>query len=149
MSFEDICERLKTLMLQYFIETDKIIDNVVTDDSTKVLSAKQGLLLDKKINEMKTIVIISSEVKICEEENVPMQGYHIGDKYIEFITKGDEENTSFYLLLTEFIPPINNMEIIQNKIITIDSSSTNTEYPSAKAVYDLFNSIIDFDEELY
>ena len=119
MSFEDICERLKTLMSEYFIETNKIIDNVITNDSTKVLSAKQGLLLDKKINEKKAITIISSELKICEEENVPIQGYHIGDKYIEFIMKGDEENISFYLLLTEFIPPINNMEIIQNKIDSI------------------------------
>lgn len=36
-----------------------------------------------------------------------------------------------------------------NKVTSISSSSTNTEYPTAKAVYDLFASITDFDGELY
>ena len=42
-----------------------------------------------------------------------------------------------------------NLETGDNKVTTISSSSTNTEYPSAKAVYDLFNSIIDGDEVSY
>lgn len=42
-----------------------------------------------------------------------------------------------------------NLETGNNKVTTISSSSTNTEYPSAKAVYDLFNSIIDGDEVSY
>lgn len=42
-----------------------------------------------------------------------------------------------------------NKEDKSNKITTITESSTNTEYPSGKAVYDLFNSIINADEELY
>lgn len=44
---------------------------------------------------------------------------------------------------------IDTKEDISNKVTSINNSSTNTQYPSAKAVYDLFNSIIDFDEELY
>lgn len=36
-------------------------------------------------------------------------------------------------------------EDTSNKVTSISSSSTNTQYPSAKAVYDLFNSIVDAD----
>lgn len=36
-----------------------------------------------------------------------------------------------------------------NKVTSISSSSTDTQYPTAKAVYDLFNSITDGDEVLY
>lgn len=40
-------------------------------------------------------------------------------------------------------------ESISNKVTSITSSSTNTEYPSAAAVWNLFNSIIDGDEIYY
>lgn len=40
---------------------------------------------------------------------------------------------------------LNNKEDTSNKVTSISSSSTDTEYPSAKAVYDLFNSIVDAD----
>lgn len=36
-----------------------------------------------------------------------------------------------------------------NKVTSITSSSTNTEYPSALAVYNLFNSIVNGNEVEY
>ena len=44
---------------------------------------------------------------------------------------------------------IENCEQLSNKVTSINSSSTDNEYPSAKAVYDLFNSITDGDEVSY
>ena len=44
---------------------------------------------------------------------------------------------------------IDECEKLSNKVATITSSSTNAQYPSAKAVYDLFNSITDGDEVSY
>lgn len=41
------------------------------------------------------------------------------------------------------------LETANNKVTSISNVSTNTQYPSAKAVYDLFNSIIDGDEVSY
>lgn len=41
------------------------------------------------------------------------------------------------------------LETANNKVTAISNASTNTQYPSAKAVYDLFNSIIDGDEVSY
>lgn len=64
--------------------------------------------------------------------------YNIADN-VMFVSKGTLEN-----VITG-----KNLETANNKVTTISSSSTNTEYPSAKAVYDLFNSIIDGDEVSY
>ena len=44
---------------------------------------------------------------------------------------------------------IENCEVLENKVTSITSGSTDSEYPSAKAVYDLFNSITDGDEVSY
>lgn len=46
-------------------------------------------------------------------------------------------------------PNISEKENTSNKVTSITSSSTNTQYPSAKAVYELFNNIIDGDEVNY
>ena len=43
----------------------------------------------------------------------------------------------------------NNAEHTANKITTITSSSTDTEYPSAKSVWTLFNSIQNGNEVSY
>ena len=40
-------------------------------------------------------------------------------------------------------------EAVSNKSTSISASSTDSQYPSAKAVYDLFNSITDGDEVSY
>lgn len=42
-------------------------------------------------------------------------------------------------------------ENVENKVIVVDKNSTNEEYPSAKAVYDLYRILLGFvpDKELY
>lgn len=59
------------------------------------------------------------------------------------------QSLSNYYTKTEIDSVISDKENLSNKVTSISVSSTDTQYPSAKAVYDLFNSIIDFDEELY
>ena len=44
---------------------------------------------------------------------------------------------------------ISGKENTSNKVTSISSSSTNTQYPSALAVYNLFNSIVNGDEVSY
>lgn len=46
-------------------------------------------------------------------------------------------------------PNLSEKENTSNKVTSVTSSSTNTQYPSAKAVYELFNTIIDGDEVSY
>ena len=43
--------------------------------------------------------------------------------------------------ITDLYNRINSREIIDNKVTAIDEYSTDIEYPSAKAVYDLFTSL--------
>ena len=40
-----------------------------------------------------------------------------------------------------------NVELISRKVTEIDEDSTDIQYPSAKAVYELFTSVFDFNEE--
>ena len=40
-----------------------------------------------------------------------------------------------------------NVELLSNKVTEIDDESTDTQYPSAKAVYELFTSLYDYNEE--
>lgn len=61
MSFEDICDRLKVVMKDYFVENIKIVDNLTTDDSAKVLSARQGKILnDMHSNDLYEIKYLES-----------------------------------------------------------------------------------------
>lgn len=138
MSFEDICERLKTLMLEYFIETDKIIDNIITDDSTKVLSAKQGVVLKELIDNKTPVLVDSATLKVCEEPDVPVEGYEVGDKYVDFLLFTEDEE-HIYCLLTEFVS-CDGLEFISNKVTEITSENTHEQYPSAKSVYDFHDS---------
>lgn len=64
--------------------------------------------------------------------------YNIADNAM-FVSKGTLEN-----VITG-----KGLENENNKVTSISNASTNTQYPSAKAVYDLFNSIIDGDEVSY
>lgn len=64
--------------------------------------------------------------------------YNIADN-VMFVSKGTLEN-----VITG-----KGLENVNNKVTSISNASTNTQYPSAKAVYDLFNSIIDGDEVSY
>jgi len=47
------------------------------------------------------------------------------------------------------IPDTTNMEVATNKVTSISPNSTNTQYPSALAVYNLFASITDADSTSY
>lgn len=73
--------------------------------------------------------------------------------YVSAYTYQNYQNASANLFVAkgtlENVITGKNLETSDNKVTTISSSSTNTEYPSAKAVYDLFNSIIDGDEVSY
>jgi len=83
--------------------------------------------------------------------------YNIGDRvrygnYVyECTTAGTTGtwNESKWTIVDPLQTQINNKENSSNKVSSISSTSTNDQYPSAKAVYDLFNSIINGDEVGY
>lgn len=66
-----------------------------------------------------------------------------------FISKGTLENVLTGKGFITSHQDITGKEDKSNKVTSISANSTDTQYPSAKAVYDLFNSIIDGDEVSY
>ena len=66
-----------------------------------------------------------------------------------FISKGTLENVLTGKGFITSHQDISGKEDKSNKVTSISANSTDTQYPSAKAVYDLFNSIIDGDEVSY
>lgn len=75
--------------------------------------------------------------------------FDIGVTSIKFEC-GNRENYIFMIYRDNTVGMTSyNDESTSNKITSITSSSTDTQYPSAKAVYDLFTSITNGDEVSY
>lgn len=133
-----------------------------------------------KINIPKDFLVKSATVKTCTTANQPVQGYAVGDKYIDFVINSKDSSatdTHLYLaakdlgaypldevtltvvngklavkdggitmakLATAVQNTINGKENSSNKVTSISASSTDTQYPSAKCVYDLIGDINDY-----
>lgn len=147
----------------------------------KTYVVKQGSSSSKsqvgvKINIPKDFLVKSGEVKTCETADVPVEGYNVGDKYIDFVVNtkdGSVTDEHMYILVSDLVDDYladgstlelntsthtfsikdggvgsnqiassvkNSWEVNSNKVTSLSSSSTDTEYPSAKCVYDAINS---------
>lgn len=127
-----------------------------------------------KINIPKDFLVKSATVKTCTTTNQPIQGYAVGDIYIDFIINSKDSTDSdehLYLaakeigaypvdevtltvdngklaiknngvtwakLATAVQNTINGKEDASNRVNSVSASSTITQYPSAKCVYDTF-----------
>lgn len=72
--------------------------------STYVIS-QGGVALSPKINIPKDFLVKSVVVRVCEEEDVPIEGLDVGDKYIDFTIntkEGSSEEQHLYLAVKEF-----------------------------------------------
>lgn len=113
------------------LETQKVdltnyvqFNNYASENNVGVIKAANGLSIN------------SSNGNIYGKVRTYSQYSSDNNEYI--ISKGTLEN-----VITG-----KNLEIANNKVTSISSSSTNTEYPSAKAVYDYIQSL-DGDEVSY
>lgn len=148
-----------------------------------------------KINIPKDFLVKSASIKTCSTANVPVQGYQVGDKYIDWVINAKDSSATdehLYLLVSELVDAYTagtgltlsgttfnhsnsitaqtsnvfkkfkydaqghitgtanvvksdltglGVEDASNKVNSLSSASTNTQYPSAKAVYDLIGDI--------
>ena len=114
------------------LETQKVdLTNYVTN-TDYATSAKGGVF---KIQSNYGVDVNNGFLRGIEKT---YSSYNIADN-VMFVSKGTLEN-----VITG-----KGLENVNNKVTSISNASTNTQYPSAKAVYDLFNSIIDGDEVSY
>lgn len=172
MSAEDKT-KLDTIDTQYSINVEKQSTADTGFFSTYVIkqnNTQKGV----KINIPKDFLVKSATVKTCTIANQPVQGYAVGDKYIDLVinSKDSTDNDEHLYLATKEIGAypvdeitltvangkltvkdngitwaklatavqntINGKEVTSNKVTSISASSTNTQYPSAKCVYDNF-----------
>lgn len=145
-------------------ELKLFINNVYGDTHNNIVSLSNIITTDYLIKKSK----IENEYTIIEfkidrggakniigitliNDNENMGGYSINAVDTDIPTKvSDLTNDS------GFITGITNNDVVtaleytpesnSNKVLSISNSSTDTQYPSAKAVYDLFNNITDGDE---
>ncbi len=123
--------------------------NLSIDNSTYILTAT---LLDKNNN----IISTSDGIDLPLESMVVGASYDNTTKNIT-LTLQNGQTTSFSVAdlvsglvsTNDMNTALANKEDIGNKTTTITNISTDTQYPSAKAVYDLFNSIVNGDEVSY
>lgn len=75
------------------------------------------------------------------------QGIQGKDAYSESVNAGyDGTEEQFYQYIAD---TLEDAEVITNKVTTIDDSNTDEEYPSARAVYELFSSIPNGNNKKY
>lgn len=110
--------------------------SLAIDNATYVLTA---ILKDKNNNILST----SNGIDLPLESMVVDANYNNITKEIT-LTLQNGNTTSFSIS-----DLINGLESTSNKVTSINSNSTNTQYPSALAVYNLFNSIVNGDGVSY
>ena len=64
-----------------------------------------------------------------------------GDGYITSVSNDFNVLNKKLSLSNDVTTKLENMEDITNKVTTLDSSSTDTQYPSAKCVYNLVGDV--------
>ena len=81
-----------------------------------------GSQVGSKINIPKDYLVKSCSVKTCTTANVPVQGYKVGDKYIDWVINtrdGSASNEHLYLLVNEIVDPYKP----DNSTITLSSGN--------------------------
>lgn len=118
---------------------------------------QNGVQVGNTINIPKDFLVKSGSVKTVSTANNPVSGYKVGDKYIDLVInvqEGTSTDSHIYILVSDLIDTpiaisdvtglqsaLNGKEDKSNKVTSISSSSTDTQYPSAKCVYDELETI--------
>ena len=92
---------------------------------------KNGTPLGSKINIPKDYLVKSGTLETCSQNNVPVSGYIIGDKYLDFIvntTENTGNQTHIYIKVTDLIDIYtegNGIDITNNSISVVINSVSN------------------------
>lgn len=97
----------------------------------KTYVIKQGSSSSKsqvgvKINIPKDFLVKSGQVKTCVQENVPVQGYQVGDKYIDFVINSKDSSATdehMYINVKDLVS--GDTYVADESTLTLNSS-TNT-----------------------
>ena len=135
--------------LQTGVETNK--SNISTLQT--VVSAKQGTLTAGTNISISNDVISATDTTysnattssaglMSSTDKAKLNGIASGAEVNVQANWNETDTTSdSYIQNKPAIPDVTNMEVETNKVTTISSASTNTQYPSAKAVYDYIQAL--------
>ena len=104
--------------------------NEVLNEGSKIKNIDNLSITSNENNEIQTVGIIDAN------NNTSAVKTWTGTKE-EYDALEIKNNNTFYYITDDYKEP----EVISNKVNTIDASSTNEQYPSAKAVYDSIQGI--------
>lgn len=91
------------------------------------------IILGEPINIPKDFLVKSATVKICIEPNVPVEGYEVGDKYIDFeinTKDGEGEESHLYIAVKDLI------QLDAGAGIEIDATTISVNYGNGLKIND-------------
>jgi len=83
-----------------------------------------GVVCGARINIPKSMIVKSASVKTCTEDDVPVEGYRVGDKYIDLVLNTASGDEHVYILVKELVDvykagqgiEISNLNVISAKV---------------------------------
>lgn len=101
---------------------------------------QDGSQVGSKINIPKDYLVKSASLEVCEQANVPVQGYVVGDKYLDFVintkdSSGTDEH--IYILVTDLIDVYTADEVtltLVNNEFKIKNGGVDTNQLASNAV---------------
>ena len=88
---------------------------------------KDGVNVGEAINIPKDMVVQSGDVKTCEEDDKPVTGYKVGDKYIDLLLANTDDQ-HIYILVSDLVDVYKAGEgiKIEGNTVAIDTAVTAT-----------------------
>ena len=93
--------------------------------STYYMEDYLGNQLGAKINIPLDMVVESGTVEVCTEDDVPVEGYRVGDKYIDLVLANTAQN-HLYILVNDLIDVYtagNGLDLVDNEF-SVDTTDT-------------------------
>lgn len=98
---------------------------------------KDGEQVGEKINIPKDMVVQSGSVKTCTDANSPVEGFAVGDKYIDLVL-ANADNSHVYVKVTDLVDTYTAGEgiVITGNQVSVDTSKiyTKTQVDAALAL---------------
>lgn len=121
---------------RYLVPTDSYtIDKLATPTSgyvaTYQLKKNGAAVVGSVVNIPKDYLVKSAEIKTCTTADTPVQGYVVGDKYIDFVinTADDDGTTShIYLLVSDLVDVYtagNGINITNQNVVSVQLGTAN------------------------
>ena len=92
----------KTDSTEYTIVKDSNSGNYAAVYHLAKITEEETQNIGKPINIPKDMVVQSATVEICTQANTPVQGYVVGDKYIDMVI-ANSDDTHLYILVRDLI----------------------------------------------